>query len=822
MEKSISLNIQRLAFRLIIFLTPLNIQAQPCIGMPDTTPLKLCYIPNNRCNGDCGYTLDGNYMRLSSTIKLTNPANFGLSGVVKRSVIPLPLNGRITPTLISQSQCNIVFVGGFSGGGSSINSLIPISELNAIRDWSFQNSKNLAIISQHETSIWGYSVNNNNINPNKPTNEGLQTQIFNGPFGRVNNFNQGGSFQGTLNPVNTSFTVLATDNTGLDTKMVIGLDSTTNDIIVSDVDIFTTLGGISSGGNIVNNNDRLFANIIAYSMELANHTRPKRISYNFSICSGDSVLVENRVFKTGGQFIFLKDSALNCSDTINIKILMDTISIASISAGNDMTIRIGLTAQLNGSLPPNSTGFWRGLSSNPLVATFSNPNVGASTVTVSVPGRYGFVLTATTACATASDTVFMTFVNCFPSNALQFTGSNDRVTCDSPVNGLFNFQTNGTIEAWVKVNAALPALGSGTCRVVLGKDENAGNNVPKWFFGLQQGGLAFHINGAGYNSGYWVNSSAFAQPTSGTWYHVAMTKQGNTYTFFLNGNRVGGGNLAFPVVPTKAPLTIGFGEPCCQSDDVIDEVKFWNTVRTDAEIQADKTDCPMSNQTGLIAFYPMNDNAGQTTVADRSQYGNNGTLTNMNVLTAWVVGVQTACNSSQTIRIDTTICRGDSVFIQNRWLRDTTLYTFQSFTPDSCLIKTIWQVHFRTQMTITNVTVKTCMSSQVGIHRDTLMSILRGCRDSIVVRITTLIDKIRVQIRDSTCNLLLVGIKIDTFQSIISGCDSIVERITTLRQPNIVEKKLEPAINNKRISSAQTLRGHSKGVCSSHVQHLFI
>ncbi len=220
------------------------------------------------------------------------------------------------------------------------------------------------------------------------------------------------------------------------------------------------------------------------------------------------------------------------------------------------------------------------------------------------------------------------------SYALQFLpNSSDQVDCGNPT-GLFDLTGDGTIEAWV-INSP---------GEILGKDEGPGT-LPKWFFGVNGTTIRFHINGPGYGGGYWATAS-FTPPVD-EWYHVAVTKTGNKYNFYFNGSWVGIDSIPQPIVVSTAPLTIGYGEPCCQGTGVIDEIRFYNLARSEAQISASMNACADTN--GLIAYYPMNDGPGNSTVADYSQYGNDGVLVNMDTTTSWVDGHTLPCYSDSIL-----------------------------------------------------------------------------------------------------------------------------------------------------------------------------
>jgi outer membrane protein OmpA-like peptidoglycan-associated protein len=230
--------------------------------------LRVCYIPDSRTKyNDGGYTLDGKHMIENSTVKLTDPSNFGPNGVVKTSIVTVPLNDNpISQYTISNAKCDAIFVGGFGNwDGFTLNgSALAIPELITIRNWSLEKITNLVIVSQNEAGVWGYYNINGNTFPNKPTFKARNSQLFHGPFGKVDFFKQGGSYQGSISGGNS--VPLSTD---FENRVTIALDKPTNDIILGDVDILTDLGGISYGSVIRNTNDILFANIWAYAVELA-------------------------------------------------------------------------------------------------------------------------------------------------------------------------------------------------------------------------------------------------------------------------------------------------------------------------------------------------------------------------------------------------------------------------------------------------------------------------------------------------------------------------------------------------------------------------
>jgi hypothetical protein len=236
--------------------------------------LHLCYIPDSRATLDGGFTLDGRYMTAAALPKLTNAANFGLTGVVPRSITPIALAATpITAAAIDEMDCHALLVGAFGAynGTTIVGSALSSDELTAIKDWSMRQATNVVIVTQSEAEMaWGYTLHPGNVNPDTATAAGRTTLIFSGPFGELTAFNQGGGFQGYL--TGGAGVALAIERNG---NPVIVLDQATGDLVLADIGILTDQT-LSAGAAIDPNNanDLLFANMWAYAMSLATTPKP--------------------------------------------------------------------------------------------------------------------------------------------------------------------------------------------------------------------------------------------------------------------------------------------------------------------------------------------------------------------------------------------------------------------------------------------------------------------------------------------------------------------------------------------------------------------
>jgi len=308
--------------------------------------IVICYLPeNDYCNSNdpfasCGYNLDGDLMENYLRRKLLNNDNFGINGTVK---CPLELNvlgEDITVDHINEQECDVVFIGNFGVDTLTFNQNIemtslPVNLLSSIREWSLLCPANLVIATQEEADIWGYNIENENENPNLPTGINVGLNIFDGPFGDVSSFNQGGSYQGVITSgPPTGFTVLAVDNLGRPTAVI---DSLTNDLIFGDIGIFCGggAGSISFGDEVNNKNDRFTCNIFALGCSIAGNQNPPN---EISLCPGETYILPS------GQQVSMEGTYI---DTLIAANFCDSIITTNLSIRDSITNFLNYTGCLS-------------------------------------------------------------------------------------------------------------------------------------------------------------------------------------------------------------------------------------------------------------------------------------------------------------------------------------------------------------------------------------------------------------------------------------------------------------------------------------------
>lgn len=168
-------------------------------------------------------------------------------------------------------------------------------------------------------------------------------------------------------------------------------------------------------------------------------------------------------------------------------------------------------------------------------------------------------------------------------NALLFDGMNDYISI--PDNDLWAFgRKNFTIEFWINFSS----IGGGSIGhpgdVFISNNEGSGYRN-KWFFAFGGGVLNFHVNGTD-NNGFFPQIPF--SPVLGEWYHLAITREANKFTIYINGSEKGSEIRDINIPNPDAPLVIGqSNEPFGGFfNGLLDEISIYNHSLSRTEILA--------------------------------------------------------------------------------------------------------------------------------------------------------------------------------------------------------------------------------------------
>jgi uncharacterized repeat protein (TIGR01451 family) len=171
------------------------------------------------------------------------------------------------------------------------------------------------------------------------------------------------------------------------------------------------------------------------------------------------------------------------------------------------------------------------------------------------------------------------------AQAFSFNGASWVEVPDDPIwtSGANDF----TIDLWVNFN------GLSGRDPFIGHDDGSGEQN-KWIFWYDAAGhdklggvpaLRFHINSPHPSPVPFPHDTVVApwNPMLGRWYHVAVTRSGNTYTLYIDGSQAATDTSAFSIPDPGVPLTIGRAEGFTLNGSV-DEVEIHSRALSAQEI----------------------------------------------------------------------------------------------------------------------------------------------------------------------------------------------------------------------------------------------
>lgn len=179
-----------------------------------------------------------------------------------------------------------------------------------------------------------------------------------------------------------------------------------------------------------------------------------------------------------------------------------------------------------------------------------------------------------------------------------------------------------TFEAWVKFTTV------SSFQVILGKDAGGGPNR-QFAFGASNGRLYIeHYDNGGTGCTYLQDNSNLM--VANVWYHVAVVNSAGTFKFYRDGVELTASTFSgtYGAQGQKAvALMIGCRLGSEFLSGLVDEVRFWNTARSGANILANKDTELVGNETGLVGYWKCNQGAG-TKLKDYSATGFAATTVN--------------------------------------------------------------------------------------------------------------------------------------------------------------------------------------------------
>ena len=213
------------------------------------------------------------------------------------------------------------------------------------------------------------------------------------------------------------------------------------------------------------------------------------------------------------------------------------------------------------------------------------------------------------------------------NNALNFDGVDDYVNAGTAIANTTVF----TLETWVNPATGYGTFNDGGAPIELISRWGAGGaGNASYTLGIDGNGKAVCLT---YNGSTGSTATSATTIATNSWTHLAATRASDgTVKIYING--ILDVSITGSVVPQSSNYAVFLAKPAVGTNQFkgsMDEVRIWNIVRTQSEISAAKNAEFCAAQTGLLAYYKMNEgtasgtNTSLTTIADASG-SNTGTL----------------------------------------------------------------------------------------------------------------------------------------------------------------------------------------------------
>ncbi|NOY69782.1 MAG: hypothetical protein GXP53_09910 [Deltaproteobacteria bacterium] len=219
-----------------------------------------------------------------------------------------------------------------------------------------------------------------------------------------------------------------------------------------------------------------------------------------------------------------------------------------------------------------------------------------------------------------------------PRNAIDYDGADDYVTV--PDDATLDLDNSGTLEAWIyadtlTANAGILLKGTTAACYGFGSGGGAAGTV---FNGGASSNIGFVVgNTAGGN--YLLTGSATL--TTGQWYHVACvwsnTAGADSMTIYIDGVQDTNSAANIDNASRTNNEALEFGRQAIDTiyfDGKIDDIRVWNTARTQAQIQDAMCRKLTGSESGLVGYWRFDEESSSTTCLDQTANNNNGVMTN--------------------------------------------------------------------------------------------------------------------------------------------------------------------------------------------------
>jgi len=148
--------------------------------------------------------------------------------------------------------------------------------------------------------------------------------------------------------------------------------------------------------------------------------------------------------------------------------------------------------------------------------------------------------------------------------------------------------------------------------------------------------ISFHKHGTEIRYGFFTDGAVSGNRKRVTnlnvtraWHHISTTFDGTNYRLFLDGEEIDNTTDFQGLTPPNTERVTLIGTKSYLGK--IDEVRMWNLARTQAQIQANMNKTLVGNESGLVAYYPMDIN-NNWEIIDKTSNANHAKVIHAEIL----------------------------------------------------------------------------------------------------------------------------------------------------------------------------------------------
>jgi serine/threonine protein kinase len=176
--------------------------------------------------------------------------------------------------------------------------------------------------------------------------------------------------------------------------------------------------------------------------------------------------------------------------------------------------------------------------------------------------------------------------------------------------------------------------------------EKGHRDVERWMFCLRDGRLRWHMDEGG--KPVWLGAAKFS-PVIGRWYHLAVTRQGDQFRSYIDGDEVSSEVWSGEVPRVVAPLTIGnaWGGLCFSG--LLDDVRIYKRALAPEELRtlslAEWSAVQKLDDVVIVGTrrYQRHEFMINTSFEDDTSQANLAVLANGDILATWHQGLHWHC-----------------------------------------------------------------------------------------------------------------------------------------------------------------------------------